>query len=66
MTVSQNNIELRKQNCGMWLAHWDSIHGDDVIIQIYPDKTATIRRNGIEKPCDLASALIKLANLICD
>jgi len=66
--MSKNNIELRKcRLSGATLTHWDSIHGNDVIIQIYPDGTATVRdENNIEQPCDLASELIKLACNICE
>ena len=65
--MSQNNIELIPHNGGALLTHWDSIHGDDVTIQLYQDGMVTIRdTDGIERECNLSRELIKLAKKIND
>ena len=65
--MSQNNIELIPHNGGALLTYWDSIHGDDVIIQLYQDGMVTIRdAGGIESECNLYRELIKLAQKIND
>lgn len=61
--MSQNNIELRKNpGGGAWLNYWDYIHGDDIIIDISENGTATI--DG--EPCDLTKEILKLAALLSE
>ena len=67
MSVIRRNVELRTcNNDKAWLSHWDSIHGNDVIIMIKADGTATVSDENGERDCHLATELIKLANLLND